>query len=1053
MIKTHHVIHCHTELSNGTTNIDSVTTFEQYVDRAVEEGMTAIAFTEHGNLFSWFQKKRYCESKGIKYIHAVEMYVTETLNEKIRDQYHTCMYAKNYEGVKELNKLISAASNRDDGHFYYVPRITFDELINTSDNIMITTACIGGGLRPHSKIKDRYVKFLAENKHRCFIEVQPHLVDAQGKYNRHVADIAKEYNIPLIAGTDTHALNATHAKGRTLLQRSKGVFFSDEEGWDITWKTLPELISCFEKQGTLTQEEYMSAILNTHTLTNAVETFDVDTSYKYPKLYEDSEKVLFEKIQKGIKERGVDKYPNFNEYLERIDTELEAYRHNKAIDYLLLDESLKTEAKNIGIFPGPSRGSVSGSIIAYLIGMTDMDSIKRGLNFERFMNTARVSLADVDSDWPPSRREEVKNLLYNKPGLYCSEIITFNRTKMKGSVRDVVRALYKDGYNGKSYMDISNYICSLVDENEEQMRKEFPDVFEYVDIINGTVVSVGIHPCGTIVSPIPLDEAIGLTSVKTCDKPVSMLNMNEINDLFFVKLDILGLENIELINDTCKLAGIPRVTPDNLDPDDERVWKAIRDNTLGIFQWNGETGSRYIKHLFADETIEKIKSKFKELGIKFSYMDIFSVGNGAIRPGGASYRDALAEGIFYDNGHIGINKLLAPTLGYLVYQEQIMDFLVQFCGYAKGEADIVRRAVAKKKNSEQYLPEIKRRFIKYMQDTENMEYDKAEKIIEVFLKVILDSSDYLFSLNHSDAYSWIGYMCGWLREYYPIEFLTVMLNHASGNLDKTNEIIEYAKTKGIKILPPTFGKSKSMYFFDKDTKSIYKGISSVKYLNNDVSDALFDFYHKNTFENFTDFLFKVTPLKIATNKHLEVLIKIGYFREFGSVKKLLAVKSYFDTFTARKQFKKSNYNEKQRKLLEKFAGSQTDKVYKDLDVKGLVTLLENMLPNSELDGGTIISYQMDLTGSIDYVNPQEDRNKYVVINIDTKYSPTVTLYRLSDGFIQEAKIYKSFYNEKPLKLYDTIYLADVVAKNKRRKIGGKWVTTDEVYYYITYYII
>ena len=136
-MKTHNIIHCHTDLSNGTTNIDSVTKYQQYVDRCVEEGISAIAFTEHGNMFNWLYKKEYCESKGIKYIHAIEMYVTATLDEKIRDNYHTCMYAKNWEGVKELNKLVSKAYNRDDNHFYYVPRISFDELIQTSDNYYI----------------------------------------------------------------------------------------------------------------------------------------------------------------------------------------------------------------------------------------------------------------------------------------------------------------------------------------------------------------------------------------------------------------------------------------------------------------------------------------------------------------------------------------------------------------------------------------------------------------------------------------------------------------------------------------------------------------------------------------------------------------------------------------------------------------------------------------------------------------------------------------------------------------------------------------------------
>lgn len=1045
MIKTHIMTHCHTDLSNGTTNIDSVTKYQQYVDKCVELGMHAIAFTEHGNMFNWLYKKEYCESKGIKYIHGIEMYVTKSLDEKVRDNYHTCMYAKNFEGVKELNKLVSKAYNREDNHFYYVPRISFEELKNTSDNILIATACIGGGLRPNSEIKEDYIKFLSENKHRCFLEVQHHLVNVQANYNKEMVQLSKTYGIPLILGTDTHALNENHVKGRSILQRAKNIHFENEDGWDISFRTFDELKRIYKSQGALTEDEFMEAAKNTHVLADMVEDFEVDKQYKYPKLYSDSLGVLKQKINEGIIRRGVNKYPNYQEYIDRIKVELEAYQHNKAVDYLLLDEGLKTEAREIGIEPGPSRGSVSGSIIAYLIGMTDMDSIKRKLNFERFMNTARVSLADVDTDWPPTRREEVKNLLYNKKDLYCSEIVTFNTVKLKGSIRDVGRALNMD-------LQIVNEICKNIEDDEQKYRQQYPELFEYVDIINGTVVSLGIHPCGTIVSPIPLDENVGLITTTTTDKPISMLNMNEINDLFYVKLDILGLENVELINDTCKLAGIERITPDNV-PDDENVWKAIRDNTLGIFQWNGETGSRYIKHLFKDETIEKIKREFDKLGLKFNYMDLFSVGNGAIRPGGASYRDALSEGIFYDNGHEGINKLLAPTLGYLVYQEQIMDFLVQFCGYEKGEADIVRRAVAKKKNSEQYLPEIERRFIQYMKDTENMPHDEAKKIIDVFLKVILDSSDYLFSLNHSDAYSYIGYMCGWLRENYPFEFLTVMLNHSIGILEKTKEITDYAKEKGINILPPTFGKSRGVYFFDKEENSIYKGIASVKYINNDVAETLYKMYHEHNITDFISFLMIAKNYKI-TSRHLDVLVKIGYFREFGSTKKLLKLVELFNTFSSRKQFKRDMYTEAQMKLLEKHSETVTEKMVKGLNVESLLRELETMVPNDEFSPGELISFENEFIGSISYIDDKCDKRTFVVTEVIDKYAtPFITLYKPFDGTVQKVRVDKNFYAEKKLKQYDTIYLSGVEQRNKRKKVDGRWTISEEFDYYIFYYIL
>lgn len=393
----YNILHCHTDLSNGTTIIDSVSKYQQYVDRAKELNMNAIAFTEHGNMFSWFDKKTYCEQNGIKYIHAVEMYFTATLNEKVRDNYHVCLYAKNDEGFKELNKLVSSGYNRDDNHFYYVPRISFEELQNTSDNIIISTACLGGGFKKSSQLQEEYIQFLSKNNHRCFLEIQHHLIDEQIDYNNYMKYLSNKYNVPLIIATDTHALNEIHAESRLILQNAEssvGLYIDNEDGWDLTFKTFSELKEMFEKQGVLNDNEFYNAIENTHKIADMIEGYNIDLSYKYPKLYNNSLDILKQKINEGIVKRGVNKLPNYQEYIDRINVELETYIHNNAIDYLLLDEDLKKKAKAQNIYPGCSRGSVSGSIIAYLIGITDMDSIKHKLNFARFMNSYKVSLAD-----------------------------------------------------------------------------------------------------------------------------------------------------------------------------------------------------------------------------------------------------------------------------------------------------------------------------------------------------------------------------------------------------------------------------------------------------------------------------------------------------------------------------------------------------------------------------------------------------------------------------------------------------------------------------------
>ena len=1065
------ITHLHSDFSNGITNIDSVTKYTEYVDFAKEQNMKAIAFTEHGNVFEWYKKKCYCEDNGIKYIHGVEAYLTETLGERIRDNYHCCLYAKNYEGFLELNKLISKSFNRKDNHFYYVPRITFEELYNTSDNIIITTACIGGVFKSDNiKLKSKFLQFLAKHKDRCFLEIQHHQDEHQKKHNKLMLDAHNLTGIPLIVGTDTHALNDRHSRGRSILQKSKNIFFDNEVGWDITAKTYDELLEALKIQGVIPLKEIEIALNNTNILADRVEEFKIDKSYKYPELYKDGLEVLKSKIIEGIKRRGVYKYDNYeSEYVPRINYELDTYIHNGAVNFLLLDEDIKTEMRNRGIYCGYSRGSCSGSIIAYLIGITDIDSIKHKLNFERFMNTERVSLADIDTDWQPNQREEVKDYIYQKEGLYCADIITFNTIALKGSIRDVCRALYMNlddipkelreradselEHYGKyldptskeiekytkRYLDIANYICENIEIDEDKMRREYPDVFEYVDIVNGTIVSIGTHPCGQICSPISLDDNMGLCSISTCKNPVSMISMKSIDAQNYVKLDILGLDNIQLINETCKLANIERLTPENVDDNDINVWKSIRDDNLLIFQWESDSAGAFLKTLLSDETIAKIEAK----NPNFRYMDLLSMGNGAIRPAGASYRDALANGEFRDNGHEALNNLLSSTMGYLVYQCQILDFLHLFCGYTMGEADVIRRGFAKKTGTEQFIPDIKKGFIKTMKDKYNVSEEESERLVVDFIKVIEDASSYLFSLNHSEPYSYIGYICGYLRYYYPLEFLTVALNMCGDKQEKTHKIIDYANKLNIKINNPKFRYSKSEYMIDKESNSIYKGINSYKYLNEIVGEELYILKDKE-YNNFMELLVDLQDTSI-NSRQLDILIRLDFFEEFGGSKKLLEEVEIFNSLYSKKVL---NLTKLPLGLtldeIRPFVGKLTEKQGREVDIENLMNYCESKLKNEDLPLKDKFEAMLEYQGYISYKDESWNENVYVITGFKTnKYGTTfVSIYNLKRGESLEIKVYKKTLSRNPLDEYDIIY-AVIKDKNKKRKENGEWITLEE----------
>ena len=1033
------ILHLHSMLSNGVTNIDSVTPYDQYIDKAHKLGMTAMAFSEHGSVLGWVKKKLHMEELGMKYIHAEEFYLTNTLDEKVRDNYHCLLIAKNYAGVLELNKLSSKSFNRDDNSFYYVPRITIEDVKNTSDNIIVSTACLGGVLnKAPEPIRQDFFDWLCQHPDRCFLEIQPHISAEQKRYNQALWALSKRSGLRLLMCTDTHALNAEHVEGRKILQKAKNIHFDGEDEFYLEMLSYDELVALCKIQNALPMDVYLDAIEMTNTVANMVEPFELDYSYKYPHLWgDDSEQVLRAKIAEGIKWRGVDKLPNYQEYLDRIEYEMAAYIHNGAIDFMLLMEDIIAWCKTQDILVGYGRGSCNGSVIAYLLGITEMDSIKHGLNFERFMNTERVSLSDIDTDFPPSRIDEVKQYIFNKHGLYCSDIVTFNTIALKGAIRDVGRALQLP-------LDEVGNICNRVEMDEARCRKQYPDLFKYVDIVNGCVVSVGNHPCGLVVSPYSIDDRMGLFTTSTDDVPISQINMKEVDLQNYVKLDLLKLDTIELINETCKMAGIERLTPDNVDINDKAVWDSIRDDTTAIFQWEGATGDRYIKQLLSESNIQK----FKKLNPNVDYMTLLSIGNGAIRPAGASYRDDLANGVIRKSGNEAIDEFMKPTFGYLVFQCQIIQFLHQYCGYTMGEADIVRRHFAKKTGTEKDIPQIKAGFAKTMAEQYGMSQEESDKVIADFIQVIMDASNYLFSLNHSQPYSYEGYVSGWLRYHYPLQFLTVALNINQGKEEKTSALTAYAHKVGIGIKPPKFRHSRSAYFCDTETNCIYKGLGSIKYMSEQVAEALYGMRDMR-FGNFIDVMFALQQLKDKPDsRQLDILIKIGYFEEFGPAKALLLGWEIFSKFCLSKKISLDKWDKMgyDIAILKANATNITEKTAGGLDNRGLIL---GILRSLRMPRTTIVDklrWQAELLGYVDGSDPSRDVNDWLALGVETTSYGTVwlRLYNLCYGAERHYKVDKRWTTSHSCKAGDVLKVV-LEDKPKFKKLDdGKFVKTGEV---------
>jgi DNA polymerase-3 subunit alpha len=923
MVDNYTVLHLHSMDSNPKSGltIDSVTPFQDYIIKAKECGMSAIAFTEHGSVLHNIAKKQMCEKNGIKYIHGQEFYVTEMIDKEnlVRDNYHLIMLAKNRDGVREINYLSSIANNKEDGHFYYTPRIELSDVINTSENILILTACTAGILcRGTSEAKEKFLTFVINNKNRCWLEIQPHLFDTQIEYNQNLYQLSKEYNISLVATSDVHAVSKIHMTGRSIMQKAKKIVFHDEDQCDLTWYNYSEMVDAFNKQNALPIDVCIKAIQETNYIAELVEDYSLDYTNKYPRR-KNSEEEFKRRIQEGIKEHGIDKFPDYETvYKPRIQEEFEAYKKTDAIDFMLLDSDYKNWMREHGMYYGPSRGSVSGSLIAYLIHSTDVDSIKYNLNFSRFMNQERQSLADIDADIYAEDRYKVREYFFNRKDVYCCNIVTFNTIKMRGAIKDIARAIGIP-------VDEAQKICNEVYEDEnkkecvpDKIRKEYSRLFEYVDVVIGTITSLGRHAAGIVVSPTDIRYDFGTMLIESDPRPVSQIDMHEIDSLNFVKMDLLGLNAVGLINKACKLAGIPNLTPDIINFEDEKVIKSISEDTTMIFQFESGFASDSLKKTFSNNTIARIKAKNKNM----SYLDIMAMVSGAIRPAGESYREALFNGEYHDNGEKVLNDFLAPTLGYLVYQEQIIDFLHKFCGFTMGQADIVRRGFSKKIGTEKYIPIIKdggymedihgnidKRYIpgyiNIVQKEYGMTKERAEKSIEYFLKVIEDASSYLFSKNHAVPYSMIGLYIGYLRYYYPLQLLTAALNVYKSNDAKMNEIKEYAKSKGIKIKPIRFGKSRADYFMDVEENAIYHDIESIKECNAKSAEELFEL-RNNLYNDFVDLLFDIIEKTSVNKTKLDILIKLDFFHDFGDISTLLWISEEFDKLYGKKSIKKDS---------------------------------------------------------------------------------------------------------------------------------------------------
>lgn len=1007
--------HLHTELSL----LDSCTNYKLYVDKAKELGQTAICFTEHGNTYNWIEKKLYCEEIGIKYLHGVECYLTKELLQtdeenyelhKVRDNYHTILIARNYAGLQEINKLIDISTQED--HFYYKPRLSFNEFKSISNNVIKISACLAS---PLNRLRDEELISYYD-----YLEVQPHInSNDQREYNQWLYQMSLKYNKPLIAGTDTHSLNKYKAECRSILQKAKRIEFTNEDEFDLTYKSYDELVDMFRKQGALPEDVYLVAINNTNIMAESVEEFKLDTSFKYPKLYDDEEKVFKQRINKMYKEKlkkGI--ITNDPRYVKQIREEMRVFKKIGMVGFMLFMSELVCWCWDNGIPIGYCRGSVGGSVIAYITDIIDVDPIVWNTVFSRFCNEHRTEIGDIDIDIAPSQRHLVYEHIINEFGIdKTAYILAIGTISDKGTIDEIGRAL--------SYpLDEVAQIKKEYEINPDATKMKYQELFYYFDGLVNTAISQSMHPAGVVVAPLTLPDHYG--TFWQDEKRILSINMEEIHEVSLVKYDLLGLKNIEIIKDCCELVGIPYPKAYTVNWEDDKVWDDIITSPVGIFQFESQ---------FAFDSLKKFKPR---------RVNDLSLVNAALRPSGTSYRDRLLGGEINKNPSELIDDLLKQNRGFLVFQEDTIAFLQNICGLSGGDADNVRRAIGRKQRDrlEAAMPQILDGYCKMSPKTR----DVSEQEAKAFLQIIEDSSNYQFGFNHSTGYSMIGYTCAMLRYYYPEEFVAAYLNNAN-NEDDIRNGTDLARIKNISINPIKFRYSGAKYTVDKSNHALYKGCESIKFMNAEVSDQLYSLRNQQ-FDSFCD----VLDVFFGNSRQREILIRLGYFSEFGKSMKLLSMCDFYDTYHGKKLIKKDK-TILPSKLLQKYAISETEKQYKfnPESMDALLRELETMLQDEDIPLNERLQAELEYLGYISYTNP-ELTNTGLVLNVDTKYSPKISMYLLDKGETITYKLQKSAYQKNP---FDKGQILRFYAeeRNKSKKTENGWEKLPDKEWWITSYMI
>ncbi|MGG6265656.1 DNA polymerase III subunit alpha [Leptolyngbya sp. AN03gr2] len=894
-------LHIHSDYSL----LDGAGQLSKLVDRAVELEMPAIALTDHGVMYGAIELIKTCQGKGIKPIIGNEMYVIngDITKQERRPKYHQVVLAKNNQGYKNLVKLttISHLQGVQGKGIFSRPCINKDLLAEYHEGLIVTSACLGGEVpqailqgKPEiaRRIAAWYKELFGDD---YYLEIQDHGLLEERFVNPEIIKIAKEFDIKIIATNDSHYVSCFDVEAHdALLCIQTGKLIVEEKRLRYTGteylKSADEMRSLFRDH--LPQDIVESAIANTVEVANKVGEYSLLggesrlPDYPIPPGFTaDSyiEKIAWEGLIQRQKRNSRDEITQ--EYCDRLVYELNMLKQMGFSTYFLVVWDYIKYARDNKIPVGPGRGSAAGSLVAYALGITNIDPVHHGLLFERFLNPERKSMPDVDTDFCIDRRDEVIKYVTQKYGKErVAQIITYNRMNSKAILRDVARVLNIPLSEANSmakqipvFRGKSTKLIKMVSPTETP-SKEFSQKYQQDQVIpgtnpqityrrwldmamriEGTNKAVGVHAAGVVIAAEPLDEIVPLEVTKD-GGIVTQYAMEDIEALGLLKMDFLGLKNLTMIEKTIELIEQSRKVKldlDSLPLDDPEVYKLLSKGELeGIFQLES-SGMRQIVRDLKPDGIDDISS----------VLALYRPGplDAKLIPKFINRKHGREK---IDYAHEILKPILKETYGIMVFQEQIMKIAQDMAGYSLGQADLLRRAMGKKKKSE--MEKHQAMFVKGAK-----ERGVSTKVAEELFEQMVLFAEYCFNKSHSMAYGYVTFQTAYLKANYPVEYMAAILTINSGEQDKIQRYIATCHNLGIKVLPPDINRSG--IDFTPIGDAILFGLSAVRNVGMSAIEAVLEARNEGgKFTSMADLCDRVDS-RAVNKRALEALIHCGAF--------------------------------------------------------------------------------------------------------------------------------------------------------------------------------